>query len=296
MSKRPERKRSLSGLLGENPTDLSRPSDVGQTLRVDQLVPGRGQPRRSFTADALRELALSIREYGVLQPLLVRPVAGGFEIVAGERRWRAAELAGLSEVPVVIRTLDDQQARAAALIENLQRENLNVIDEVEGKLELVAMLLDVTAETARTRLIQLANGTDEDGGEDATRLTLAFNSLGETWRSYAKNKLRILNWPAALLDALREGLPRTLVGLLVKVPAEHHTELLHLIRGLSSRKDIEARIQALTTRQAIDRPHAAQVGRLLTSRRWLDALPEKDQREVETWLARMPAAVRAALQ
>lgn len=296
MTKRPERKRSLSGLLGENPADLSRPVEPAQTLRLNLLTAGQGQPRRTFPQAALEDLAQSIRQYGVLQPLLVRPSASGYEIVAGERRWRAAQLAGLTEVPVVIRPLDDQQARAAALIENLQRENLNVIDEVEGKLELVSMLLGVRADAARGRLIQLANGSDEDGGEDVVRLALAFSSLGETWRSFAKNKLRILNWAPALLDALREGLPRTLVGLLVTVPEEHHAELLTLIRQLSSRKDIEARIQELTSSTTGERSQAAQVGRILTSRRWLDTLPAKDQREVEKWLGRMPAALRAALE
>ena len=102
---------------------------------VEALRPGRYQPRRRLSEEALTELADSIREQGVLQPLVVRPAANGtseLEIVAGERRWRAARMAGLSTVPVVVRELDDQSALAVALIENLQREDLNPIDQAHS--------------------------------------------------------------------------------------------------------------------------------------------------------------------
>lgn len=104
---------------------------------IEALRPGRYQPRRRLSEDALSELADSIRQQGVLQPLVVRPVpgdsgAGDFEIVAGERRWRAAKMAGLATVPVIVRELDDQSALAVALIENLQREDLNPIDQAHS--------------------------------------------------------------------------------------------------------------------------------------------------------------------
>lgn len=107
-------------------------------LAVDALQPGRYQPRQTVSDDSLTELAHSIREQGVLQPLVVRPVADAptpgitHEIVAGERRWRAAQIAGLASVPVVVRELDDQSALAVALIENLQREDLNPIDQARS--------------------------------------------------------------------------------------------------------------------------------------------------------------------
>jgi ParB family chromosome partitioning protein len=112
-------------------------------LRVDELRPGRYQPRHQLREDSLAELAESIREQGVLQPLIVRVVRGGpgsprlYEIVAGERRWRAAQLAGIDKVPVIVRDLDDQSALAVALIENLQREDLNPIDQARSMLRLV---------------------------------------------------------------------------------------------------------------------------------------------------------------
>ena len=107
---------------------------------VDELRPGRYQPRLQLREDGLAELAESIREQGVLQPLIVRVAEGasGYEIVAGERRWRAARLAGLATVPVIVHVLSDQEALAVALIENLQREDLNPIDQAQSMSRLVA--------------------------------------------------------------------------------------------------------------------------------------------------------------
>ena len=108
------------------------------TLRLSQIEPNHDQPRKVFSEDALNELADSIREHGVLQPLLVRPLPGGsYQLVAGERRWRASRMAGLQEVPVVIREMDEEQAMEIALIENLQREDLNAIEEAAGYKQLM---------------------------------------------------------------------------------------------------------------------------------------------------------------
>jgi len=111
-------------------------------VSVDELRPGRYQPRLQLREESLAELAESIREQGVLQPLIVRATTGsdavGYEIVAGERRWRAARLAGLATVPVIVRELTDQEALAVALIENLQREDLNPIDQAQSMSRLVA--------------------------------------------------------------------------------------------------------------------------------------------------------------
>jgi ParB family chromosome partitioning protein len=107
--------------------------------RVDRLQPGRYQPRTKMDAESLNELAASIKEQGLMQPILVRPAgAERFEIIAGERRWRAAQIAGLEEVPVVVRDVPDQAALAMALIENIQREDLNPLEEAQGVQRLVA--------------------------------------------------------------------------------------------------------------------------------------------------------------
>ena len=103
------------------------------TLPLDEIIPNRDQPRKQFDDEALADLSASIAQHGVLQPLLVRPMPdGSYQLVAGERRWRASRMAGLTEVPVVIRDMDEQQAAEVALIENLQREDLNPMEEALG--------------------------------------------------------------------------------------------------------------------------------------------------------------------
>ncbi len=121
--------RGLDALFTENATD----QNASVPLPLRDVEPNRQQPRRDFDEAALEELAESIRLHGVLQPILVRPLPGGtYQIVAGERRWRASRLAGLTEIPAIIREMDEQTASELAMIENLQREDLNAIEEAEG--------------------------------------------------------------------------------------------------------------------------------------------------------------------
>jgi ParB family transcriptional regulator, chromosome partitioning protein len=129
--------RGLDALLAG--TDEPTPAkDALQTLSVDRLRPGKYQPRTRMDEASLAELADSIREQGVMQPILVRPVDGGrFEIIAGERRWRAAQRAGLAEVPVLVKAVPDQAALALSLIENIQREDLNALEEAQGLQRLI---------------------------------------------------------------------------------------------------------------------------------------------------------------
>lgn len=126
--------RGLEALLGGYRDD--RASQDAQTVALDAIRANPEQPRRIFSSQPLEELAASIREQGLLQPVLVRPVSGtgpvAYEIVAGERRWRAARLAGLTTIPVVVREVDDEQSLALALIENLQREDLNPVEQAAG--------------------------------------------------------------------------------------------------------------------------------------------------------------------
>ncbi len=120
----------LDAIFLENESE-NRESTV--MLRISDIEPNRDQPRREFDPEALQTLADSISEHGVLQPILVRPIfGGGYQIVAGERRYRASLMAGLTEVPVIIRDLDDKKTMEIALIENLQRENLNPVEEAMG--------------------------------------------------------------------------------------------------------------------------------------------------------------------
>lgn len=129
--------RGLDALLAGT-DDTSTATESLQTLSIDRLRPGKFQPRSKMDAASLAELALSIKEQGVMQPILVRPVDGGrFEIVAGERRWRAAQQAGLREIPALVKNVPDQAALAVALIENIQREDLNPLEEARGLQRLI---------------------------------------------------------------------------------------------------------------------------------------------------------------
>lgn len=151
-----------------------------QELPVGTLVPGKYQPRRHFADEKMKQLVESVKIHGVLQPLLVRPLAdGNYEIVAGERRWRAAQEAQLHKLPVVIKEIDDRTALEIALIENLQRQDLNPVEEAEGY----------------QRLIEEFSYRQED---------LAAQ-LGKS-RSHVANTLRLLKLPPAVADYLREGL------------------------------------------------------------------------------------------
>ncbi len=136
--------RGFSALVGdghsvESVTEVTEEEkrDSLQMLPVDRVRRGRYQPRRHFDPDALQELADSISSQGMVQPVVVRPVDGGFELIAGERRWRAAQIAGMQEIPGVVREMEDQAAAAIALIENIQREDLNPLEEARAIARLV---------------------------------------------------------------------------------------------------------------------------------------------------------------
>lgn len=130
MAKKSPLGKGLEALMRENTTEDMVATN---TLPISEITPNKDQPRKTFDEAALEELADSIRQHGVLQPLLVRPLPnGGYQLVAGERRWRASRKAGLREVPVVVKELTDTETMEIAIIENLQREDLNPIEEAEG--------------------------------------------------------------------------------------------------------------------------------------------------------------------
>lgn len=165
----------LESLFDDNSTEVQ----VKRTLRVSEIEPNRDQPRKFFSDEGIEALADSIREHGVLQPILVRPLPNGsYQIVAGERRWRASRMAGLDEVPVNIRELDDFQTMQIAMAENLQRENLNPIEEAEG----YKYLIDNFSMT-KEQVAKIAGKS----------------------RSYISNSIRILTLPDFVTDALRDG-------------------------------------------------------------------------------------------
>lgn len=288
--KRPERRGDLSGLLG-NAQNLTRPSNA-DTLRVpiDQVSPYREQPRRSFSEGDLATLTESIRQKGVLQPLLVRPnSAGGYEIAAGERRYRASIAAGLTEVPVLVREFTDEQMLEVGLVENLQRENLSVIDEVEGKLRLVALKLGVPSAAAKQRLMSSLRHEDP---EDAEVFRSVFELTGkETWQSFAKNKVRILQWPEEILEAMRQdGLSYAAASVIVGAPEEARAALLeqakagatvHELRKLLGEQQPTGKVSKLET-------EVKSISQTLGRSRWVRNLSKEQQTELQKWLKGMP--------
>lgn len=148
-------------------------ADAPQAMPLERIILPTTQPRRYFDSEALRQLTASVKQHGILQPLLVRPVDGDkHELVAGERRYRAAKEAGLKEVPVVIRELDDKAAFQLALIENLLREDLNPVEETEGILQLLALKLGQSIEEIPTVLYRLQR-------EQKKASTVTHNVMGE---------------------------------------------------------------------------------------------------------------------
>lgn len=143
--KKPVLGRNLSSMLSQNSlrqaaersAEKAAGESTGRSMPLENIKPGAYQPRVQFEPESLQELADSIRAQGVIQPIVVRAVEGGYEIIAGERRWRAAQLAGLDRIPVIIREVDDETAVALALIENIQRENLNPLEEATALKRLV---------------------------------------------------------------------------------------------------------------------------------------------------------------
>ena len=168
--------RGLEALFAENAVE-----EQGKTvsLKITEIQPNKSQPRKQFDDASLSELAASIAQHGVLQPLLVRPLpSGAYQLVAGERRWRASRMAGLDEVPVVIRELTDRETAEIALIENLQRQDLNPMEEADGYRILMEQYGLTQEETAR-----------------------AVNKS----RPAVANALRLLNLPSEIAELVREG-------------------------------------------------------------------------------------------
>lgn len=195
--------RGLDALLSGNDDNVNTKESL-RNLKVSVLKPGKYQPRTRMDKDSLAELAESIKAQGIMQPVLVRPVSPGhYEIIAGERRWRAAQIAGLSEVPALIREVPDEAALAMSLIENIQREDLNPLEEAMGI----------------QRLIKEFGMTHQAASE----------ALGSS-RSAVSNLLRLLNLPSPVQELLMEGKIDMGHGrALLSLPAAKQIETANLI-------------------------------------------------------------------
>ncbi len=205
--------RGLAALFGEAQSTAVLEGDAQNSLPIDSLRPGPFQPRTGFDPASLAELTTSVRNQGVLQPILVRPnpsIPGQFEIIAGERRWRAAQAAGLHQVPVLVRALSDTDAMAASLVENLQRQDLDPIEEAEGY----------------TRLVEEFGLTQEQLGD----------LVGKS-RSHVANILRLLQLAPGLREHVKAGtLSAGHARALLSHPDQEQAAKTVIARGLNVRQ------------------------------------------------------------
>ena len=198
---------AILGDLGES----SGESALG-AVAIDEIRYNRKQPRKYIDEDALAELTASIRDKGVLEPIIVRKAADGYELVAGERRTRAAQLAGLAEIPAIVTEIDDREALEVSIMENLQREDLNAVEETDAVLTLLELSLDLSRVQVLHLLQEMYN--EERGRSPASAFSTRqkqvaqamFRRLGRfTPSSFVSNRVPILDFPDTLLDAVRAG-------------------------------------------------------------------------------------------
>jgi ParB family transcriptional regulator, chromosome partitioning protein len=235
--------RGLGALLGGSPiakppgpalieTIVPQPAAVPDThervqrVLLNRIRPCPFQPRKDFSPETLRELADSIKEQGIVQPLIVRELDGQFELIAGERRWRAAQLVGLKEVPVIVRQANDRDVLELALIENLQRENLNPIEEAQGYSQLISQF-QLTQEDVATK-------------------------VGKS-RTVVANALRLLKLPPPVQACLRDGRlsvghGKAILGLTGEKPQQAAAD--RILKEALNVRQAEALVAVLQTREA----------------------------------------------
>jgi ParB family transcriptional regulator, chromosome partitioning protein len=214
--------KGLDALFGELPEIDETPIATSMsTLDIKAIVLPAQQPRRYFDPEKLAQLVESVKVHGIIEPLLVRPLEIGdsqedasprYELVAGERRYRAAKEVGLTEVPIVVRELSSDEALQLALIENLQREDLNPVEETEGILQLLAFRLNCSIADTSSLLYRMNNAAVGNVNHnvmissEASLVKACFSEIGIMgWESYTRNRLPLLKLPEEILECLRQG-------------------------------------------------------------------------------------------
>jgi ParB family chromosome partitioning protein len=293
--------RGVDALLETQNTNEAQPPTALTLIETAQLQPSPFQPRHYFDDQQQQQLAESIQQHGILEPLLVRPIANErYEIVAGERRYRAAVEIGLTTVPALIKTLDDKQATQLALIENLQRVNLNPVEETEGILQLLGITLDLETEQVKSLLHRMRDEERQKvphnvmGKPAAEQIRVVFKAIGTvTWQSFVNNRLPILNLPADILEVLRQGkIEYTKAKEIAKLKDEDvRVELLTeaIAQGLSL-SQIKERIKELKPQPDPDPPKVKirQVSQRLSQQK-LWKTDKKKWKKIEGWLDKIEA-------
>ena len=274
---------------------------AAQVVAISSIRLPQQQPRRYFDPDKLEQLTISVKKLGILEPLLVRLLhPGEYELVAGERRYRAAQKAGLTEIPVVVRELTDEEALQLSLIENLQREDLNPVEETEAILQLLATQLSSSAEQARALLYRMQNEIKGKvtqnvlGSSEEEQVRAMFDSLGlMSWESFVSSRLPLLNLPEEVINALRQGrIEYTKASAIARIKDSSQRQALleEAIQENLSLTQIKERIQAARPRQ--EKPQSLKnlfkeaSSRLQKAKFW-DS-PEK-QKQLEKLLEQMEA-------
>ena len=272
----------------------------GLSVDTQKIQLPQQQPRRYFDPQKMEQLVQSVKEHGILEPLLVRPLANGnYELVAGERRYRAAREAGLLAVPVVVRELSDEEALALALIENLHREDLNPVEETEAILQLLALKLRIDVPEVSSLLYRMQNAvagkiTDNViGKKEGEVVKEVFAGLGlMEWESFTANRLPLLRLPDEILEALRSGrieYTKAKAIARVKDEAERKSLLSEAIASQLSLTQIKERLKAKqpsTERGELQTRWDASTRQMKKSKLWDD--PKKRQ-TIESLLAQLEA-------
>ncbi|NDJ26196.1 ParB/RepB/Spo0J family partition protein [Nostoc sp. B(2019)] len=263
----PNKTRQFLDLVGvTNNSQIPENQSIEQSLLITQIHLAAHQPRRYFSTQAMESLVASIREHGILQPLLVRPLeSGNYELIAGERRYRAAQTLGIEEVPVLVRHLNDQDAFQVALLENLQREDLNPVEETEAILQLLSIRLECSQGEVVSLLNHIANLqkqkteiTNNVVRSQWEMVEQIFSVIGRvTPDSFRSHRLPLLNLPKDVLEILRQGeLEYTKARIIAQLKNEaQRDELLTktLEENLSVR-DIKSYIQAIQGTKSSQHP------------------------------------------
>ncbi|MUG95116.1 ParB/RepB/Spo0J family partition protein [Scytonema sp. UIC 10036] len=210
-----KKEEDLTDLATTTTVPLDKKEDslaAAKMVPLGKIVMASSQPRRYFDPSAMQALFESVKRDGILMPLLVRPVGDKYELVAGERRYKAAQEVGLTEVPATIREMSESQAVQYALVENLQREDLNPLEETESILQLLALRLGCNYSEVPPLLYRMENEAkgkitrNVSGNESASTVEQVFTELGRmNWQSFVRTRLPLLKLPDNILEALRTG-------------------------------------------------------------------------------------------
>lgn len=289
-------KADLSVLFGED-----EPATSPQVVKIDSISLPASQPRRYFDPQKLEQLTQSVKAHGILENLLVRPLKGKeglYELVAGERRYRAAIAAESTEVPVTILNLSDEEALSITLVENLQREDLNPVEETEGVVTLLGIELKKSPEAVTSLLHRMDNEqkgkvtNNVIGNAEKQKIESVFASLGQNWQSFVNNRLPLLKLPEEILEVLRQGkIAYTKARAIAKIKDKQQRKNLieEAVTQNLSLAQIKEKIKALSTEDNYAPSPSTQV-KSITSRLNRSKLWEKNPKkwkQVQNWLQKI---------